>query len=55
MRAEYFSRYESFTNKHFGSGPYIFNLSEIILSIKFFDVFSSKRRGYPIFNYYYNT
>ena len=33
MRAEYFPMYGSFTNKYFCSGPYIFNLSEKILSI----------------------
>ena len=48
MRAEYFPMYGSFTNKYVCSGPYIFNLSEKILSIKFFDMFNTKLRGNPI-------
>ena len=49
MRAEYFPMYRSFTNKHFGSGLYIFNLFKNILSIMFCDIFSTKRRGHSIF------
>ena len=48
MRAEYFSKCGSFTNKYFCSGSYISNLFDKILSIKFFDMFNTKLRGYPI-------
>ena len=49
MRAEYFPMYGSFTNKHFCSSPYIFNLSENILSINFLKNSVKQWRGYPIF------
>ena len=49
MHAEYFPMYGSFTNTHFCLGLYILNLSENILSTKFFDIIIQKWQGYPIF------